>query len=62
MLRQLLDDVRSQSAEEINRTLFERELIVETKRAFMSVEEFETYELIKVRGKPVSDTLIEERR
>ena len=59
MLKKLLEE--SPSLEEVSRRLAERGLIAE-KRNSLSVEEFESYTPVSVRGRPVSQTLIEERR
>ena len=62
MLKTLLDESQPPSIEDVNRKLIERGLITEGTRASLSVEEFERYTPVAVRGKPVSQTLIEERR
>ncbi len=62
MLKKLLEESRIPSLEKVSRRLMEQGLIAEEKRASLSVEEFESYTPITVRGKPVSQTLIEERR
>lgn len=62
MLKKLLEEPRIPSPEDVRRTLVERGLITERKSTSLSVEEFESYRPITVRGKPVSQTLIEERR
>ena len=61
MLKRLLEESRVPSLEEVSRRLAEQGLIAE-KRHPLSVEEFESYTPISVQGKPVSQTLIEERR
>ena len=63
-LRSVLDDLleRKSKEEEVERLLLEAGLISEIKKPKRSVEAFRKYKPIKVKGKPVSETLIEERR
>lgn len=62
MLKKLLGESRIASINGVCQQLIERGLIVEEKSVSLSTEEFESYTPITVRGKPVSQTLIEERR
>ena len=62
MLKTLLEESQPRSIEDVNRKLIERGLITGGTRASLSVEEFERFTPAAVRGKPVSQTLIEERR
>jgi len=63
-LRSVLDDLleRKSKEEEVQRLLLEAGLILEIKQPKRDVEAFEKYKPKKVKGRPVSETLLEERR
>lgn len=63
-LRSVLDDLleRKSKEEEVERLLLEAGLISEIKKPKRDREAFRKYKPIKVKGKPVSETLIEGRR
>lgn len=62
-LNALLEAPPSRSAEdELERRLFEAGLLSEIKPPPTDVQSYRSYRPIEVRGKPVSETIIEERR
>jgi hypothetical protein len=66
-LRELLDELLKEPPtrspeEELEHKLFEAGLLSEIKPSTVDVESYRRYQPIEVKGKPVSETLIEERR
>lgn len=47
---------------ELERKLLEAGLISESKPLIVDIERYRSYKPVKVRGKPVSETIVEERR
>jgi hypothetical protein len=59
----LLADPESRSAEDqVERLLFERGLLSEIKRPLVELEPYRNRQLVQVKGKPLSEVIIEERR
>ncbi len=63
-LRLALNKLLSEEAkrEAFEQAMLEAGLFSEIRRPEIDVEEFRSYKPIKVEGKPVSETIIEERR
>jgi hypothetical protein len=65
-LRQKVDELLAAQTERTQRTLehslFEAGLLSEIKTPDRNAEAFRAYQPITVKGKPVSETIIEERR
>ena len=63
-LRVLLDELLSgeEKREHFEQAMLEAGLVSEIRKPKRDVEAFRKYKPVKVKGKPISETLIEERR
>ncbi|MBI3650615.1 MAG: hypothetical protein HY231_06155 [Acidobacteria bacterium] len=64
-LRSVLDEMlenKAKEEKEVEKLMLEAGLITEVKKPKRNVEALRTYKPVKVKGKPVSETLLEERR